>query len=542
MPDTHLGKLASWLLSCAIALCPSDVRPWGDAMLAELRHIQGGWAILSWAVGGVSVLVTQVLVSLFRGPNRGGALLPAPPVFVKEGPMRKVIPLLAGVSVAVSCLFLLAPSFRQGMEISLGIWRAGFDNGASYEQSLLELAAQARKQHDAEVMAFVALRLRGTSDSDELADEVVKLNPQLTWVYSMYPDSDRLTADAEVRKRKLEAWDPQNAVPYLMEANLIFDRKCREQKWRDCGFGFVKDDPRWPELMAAAFRAPNYDSYLARRLDLDRAVMRRLHLHDPLLFMTVGWIPYGAGHIRIYAEHLLDSAKDFEAKGDLSEASKLYSSVAHFCQLVQTEGQTDFERMSVTAFQLEAYRRMQTLAERSGNLAESNLLSYEIQQLNRQRVRRGERQEAFDAYRWVGAIVQASFLVVVFSAGLTLLWAGSKLSRRFIGRLRTGYWPSLFSWAATVGATGLLFGTLTLYLSYQPYAGIFNEFMASTGAGQFRSLGHVWSLMWPAGWLQPLSDDLRVYFWYAFIGFATCVLIFVLGRMLRKDLRLPAAG
>jgi hypothetical protein len=70
MPETLLHRLAACLLRAGIRLAPGEAREWGNAMLGELRHIEGNWAAAAWALGGAGVLAKQALVA-FLLPARG---------------------------------------------------------------------------------------------------------------------------------------------------------------------------------------------------------------------------------------------------------------------------------------------------------------------------------------------------------------------------------------------------------------------------------------------------------------------------------------
>lgn len=544
MADTSVRKLASRLLSSMAALSPPDVRVWAEAMNSELHHVQGEWEALFWAMGGMRVLMISTLICWIRKKRRGIPVSSARFADLKDSPVRRLARFLGWAAVAISFLLLLAPSLRQGISTSVASLHSALDNGASSEQFMLKLGAEAREQHDAAGMAFVALHVQGSSDRNEMESEAVKLNPHLMWIYAMQSDPTFASAGIRDSIRRLEAWDPENAVPYLVEADLIFAEKCREHNYRSCGFQLVENDRRWHQLMAEAFHARKYDSYLARRLDLDRSVMRRWRLHDPLLVFNGYWTGYGAQSIRLYAEYLLELGRRFAAGRDFNQAYKAYSAVAHFCEMVQAEGQTDFERMVVVTPQLEAYRRLQTLAELRGDLAESDLLAYEIRQLQRQLREIKETSAASGAFRVLAVIVQVATFIVLISLGMILFWLiGKCVLRSFSGSAMPG-WRFLCSLMGMVGVMGLLFGLLTLYLSYQPYSEAFKNFMESKGTSQFRTFHFIFATFWVLpGAMERVwySHVLGVYFWSGFIAIGTGLVILVLGRMIKKGLTLGAA-
>lgn len=537
MPDTRVRKLALRLLTSVAALSSPGARIWAQAMIAELRHVQGEWEAFSWAIGGSGALLLRTIFSVFTKQKDD---LPTPSAtsgIMKTAPARKATGLLGGVAVAVSMLFFLAPSLRQGMAISINGLHALFDNGTSREHFLLKLAAEARMQNDAAGLAFAALRLQDGPVRNKLEDEVVKKDPRLTWVYAIHRNFSLQPLGAQDRIARVEAWDPHNAVPYLLDADLIFAQECRNNNFHDCGLRLVANNPRWRGVMAAAFGATEYDSYLARRLDLDRDVMRRYHLRDPLLVLDASLIPYGAESVRLYAEYILNSGKEFEAGGDLNQASEAFSSVARFSEMVRSNAQTDFERMAVAAPQLAAYRSLQAIAEKRGDTTESSLLTYDIGQLQRVLPEMKETGKSVTVFRWLAEIVQTSAFVVIVSLVLVLFWGLAKMA---LPISVNHAWRLLFQTVGALGTIGILFGSLALYLSYHPYAEVFKDFMEARGVSQFRNFRLIFTSFWAfPGAMERLwySRMPAIYFWYGFIAFAVVLLAFVLERMIRKSLK-----
>lgn len=62
-PDKRQGgtprKWARALLRWALRIAPANSREWAEAMLAELDYVEGDWAALWWALGGVTVLAQR---------------------------------------------------------------------------------------------------------------------------------------------------------------------------------------------------------------------------------------------------------------------------------------------------------------------------------------------------------------------------------------------------------------------------------------------------------------------------------------------------
>ena len=59
-PKSALRRAAQSLLGLAMHLVPENGRDWAAAMLHELDFVEGDWAALWWAVGGVTVIARQL--------------------------------------------------------------------------------------------------------------------------------------------------------------------------------------------------------------------------------------------------------------------------------------------------------------------------------------------------------------------------------------------------------------------------------------------------------------------------------------------------
>jgi hypothetical protein len=236
MPVDYPRRVAGLLLRFAIWIAPHDTLDWGYGMLSELNHVQGDWAALIWAMGGARVLAKHVLLSVILPGRNRHTVSSAGELFAKEGSMRKTTLAIIGVCAVASFLFFLAPVFRQTLQVSLVQWHdllhvhLVLDNQAS-DPGLEELARKAEQNHDAEGLAFVAVRDGNDSESARLAEEAVHLDPSLTWVYAVVAVLHPGLSEIDRWVPELERWDPQNGLPYFIVAEKIdldqVDRKNR---------------------------------------------------------------------------------------------------------------------------------------------------------------------------------------------------------------------------------------------------------------------------------------------------------------------------
>src|SRR4029077_20325554 len=171
----------------------------------------------------------HAIVALILPGTHRRTVSTASELFSKETPMRKTTLGVTGACVIASLLFFLAPVFRQAFRVSLAQWHdvLHIDKrwlGHGPDPALDALARKAEQNHDAEALAFVAVRTANQDNQSEavrLADEAVHLDSNLTWVYgviaaqySSFPQFDRWVSD-------LKKYDPQNAFPYFIVAEKI---------------------------------------------------------------------------------------------------------------------------------------------------------------------------------------------------------------------------------------------------------------------------------------------------------------------------------
>ena len=133
---------------------------------------------------------------------------------------------LPGVATAILLLLAISsfalPGMRQGMVAIFDTWN--FSRSYLGAAHLQKMGAEAEQNRDASTLAFVAMRLPANSpEKVRWANLATSLDPALTWVYfQMQDERERPDANFSERIARLEKWDPDNAVPYLMEAQQSF--------------------------------------------------------------------------------------------------------------------------------------------------------------------------------------------------------------------------------------------------------------------------------------------------------------------------------
>ena len=369
MLDAHLRHSATTLLKLAIRIAPPDTRDWGQAMMSELHYVEGPWAAAMWALGGSSVLAREALVSLVI-PHGRGEYIPDGGLFAKSRTLRNAALSLSAAVVLAALLFFAAPPFRQAFRVAMTPWYRAYQFASGNAQpGLVDLARRAEAQHDAEGLAFCAVRLQDPVQSARLAEEAVNLDSNLVWVYSilagLHPDLPQAGAWVE----KLERSDPRNALVFLNAAEAINPKPLYEGKFAALT---PEQQQKWQRAMTAAFAAPKFDDYLDRLTQLDRRVAQRFDYNDPydlesrLLLVET---QYAFENAVRYAGALLDTGAALEAKGDRKRAREQYWRVARFGQLVDSQGRTEIEHRMGTALQGMAYRQFHVSYQREGDAA-----------------------------------------------------------------------------------------------------------------------------------------------------------------------------
>jgi hypothetical protein len=542
--ETYLRRVAGSLLRLALKVAPQDSVVWGQAALAELNYVKGDWPALAWAFGGAVVLTKRAMLSLILPGRRRTAISSKPEIFAKEGPMRKATLAAVGACAVASLLFFLAPVFRQAFQASLAQWHglADFTPYADRRPSpeLEAVAGLAEQNHDAEGLAFVAMRHPKESESARLADEAVQLDSNLTWVYAVVAMSYPTLPQIERWVPKIEQLDPENALPYFIVAEAIdIDQGLHDKVPKKTS----DESPAWKKAMASAFQSPKLDNYLDRLKALDRRVILRYGFDD--LYQALdnpGWFllpSYSAWDSCRYAELVLQSGETLEARRDLTGARDRYLAVARFSQMTTPAGVLLlYGKVNIPQ---EAYKRLQAFSEKDGLQEQARLYASLAAQAERAKendwIVRQNRFGDSDVTRWSANLVKTSGAAMFLCAGILLTCFVHvirkrqflKPNSRGLGRITTAF--------GIGGAVGLLLSSATLYTTYRPYAEIFQGYLHSGDESQLPLLSsfldHTWVLLGSEGFY----GDVRVYFWFAVSALCVLALLLAVITFVVKHLR-----
>jgi hypothetical protein len=527
IPVAYPRRIASLLLRFGIWIAPHDTLDWGHGMLSELNHVQGNWAALLWSLGSAGVLAKHALLSLIF-PSRNRPTIPSGgDLFSKEGPMRKPALAITAACVIASLLFFVAPVFRQAFRVSLLPWQIVFKTDyRSLSPELQSIVKKAEQDRDAEALAIVAFRHPQSSEGARLADEAVRLDPKLIWVYAIVAVRGPSLPEIDRWVPALERFDPQNALPHLITAEKIDI----EQVLRENVPHHAEDEPpAWKSAMAAAFESARLDTYSSQRKELDRRVLGRYHVGDPELIAGDAWFyglpSYGFSDSYRYAELVLATAQVHESQGDTKAASDKYLAIAHFGKLLGPDFSARFEQTQ------QAYTRLSALAAKSSRPAEAAfyefLASQERQTMAQESSSRYRRFNGNQVARWDADLGRRSGAVMLLSCALLVATLFAVLLRSRSLRL-SSLRPGRLAIALGVSSSAALFvSSVVLRLIYQPYFEISQHFVRDgdeTGLTNLRDfLGHAYAPI-GSGWLNP-RQDYSSYFWFAVIVFCALALL-----------------
>src|SRR5215831_2994108 len=274
-PARSIPRVCQYLLRQSIKLYPPEQRFWGHAAAAEARALPSQLSMVRWTWGAVWVAVRAGLARLLSCPSD---FFLGTNSFLRLS-WRSLSPLVLVLSLSM----FLVPEFRQALKTTTSMWIAGDPDPGLPPRTFQKLQKRAEQEHDAQTLAFLAMRSNDAVTSLRLADQAVALDPGLTWIFA-----GLLFPAASQRVEQLEHWDPENAVPYLRHADFIewSAQAAQKKDQRTILEEMRTGKTKFRALMQRGFAAPRYNSYLDRRLRLDREVMRKQGIAEPMLLLS----------------------------------------------------------------------------------------------------------------------------------------------------------------------------------------------------------------------------------------------------------------
>jgi hypothetical protein len=449
------------------------------------------------------------------------------PVWQQNGilsPRRPVVWIALILSLALFGLF----GFRQALgTLSVAFAKDPWADRLLSARSLSKIERQALTQGDSRVLAFVALHHPDINEAAGAAEKAIALDERLTWISARFAQAHPPEFDPAPWITRLKRWDPDNAFPYLLEADQAFHPRSFAGAWERRGAVLappraiaVESDFRL--LMEKAFAAPRYDSYGAQRFELDHAVLQQLGWDRPrLLMIAVQSQPIpNLQAIRTYAGYLVvDLGESAEKAGRTQEAFAEYQAAAQFGGRM-LEVTSLIERRIGMAIRQQAYEHLVPLLLQQGRTAEAALLEASLTDVRDTFAAKAAERNwgELAAERAASLVLFSGVLVVVLGlpAAAWLLAVVVLRWRDSASRLLNG-----FASVAGLAPPALLLSGLWFYSAYYPFVRHIKQFESAEQL--MRDLLPFWdSLTWMNG-----GFGLHMLIWPA----VSCAVVATLGAI-----------
>jgi hypothetical protein len=498
-----------------VALWPADSRDWALAMQAELIEMESTQESLQWLAGGIMSLGkawwNQVVYG-WKGDEKEPSTVKTP------GPVALAL------AVAALIAFFMVPSVHEGFSAVVNSWQSYSDpHQADYQR----MAREAEANHDAKTLAFVGSRMGNLQENARVMNEAVEMDPSFAWIYVRGSDSRYLFThfpQSQGWMQKLEAIDPDNAVPYLKEASMRESEILRQSNYQ-FSLNNVLSDPQWRAAMEKAFATSKYDSYYDRAIALQQYELKAHNLTEPQ-DVARGIAEYYSGGIfeaQKYSEYLLRQAKEAQQKGDAATASRLAWSVAQFADRARANMHNEVARGTVEGMLYSASVILIPLETAAGHTETAKLLTIEKEGYEKKLAARVPYRTPY-IYRplnTTGIALQFAGLGMVLFGGLILLSIAFLLVARFAQALREG---AFYRWACNCGRfgpAGFAAATVLMAALYAPYLDHLQDFLAGArDTGTLQSLAEMASFIsaTPALIFNPMNVSTHLfYFWTALL-------------------------
>lgn len=448
-------------------------------------------------------------------------------------------PLAFALAIAALAAFILMPSVHEGVSAVAGSWHPFT---VAHLAEFQQMAREAEANHDAKTLAFLSTRMNSLDENIRLTEEAVSMDPSLKWLYvkgGAYWYSYNHVADKRGWIQILVASDPDNAVVYLAEAS-IRENEIRMENNYQAAKEKTLNDPVWRTAMEKAFAAPHYDSYYGKSIELQRSMLKAHNLRQPQDIARGIYEYYSSGLFvsQMYANSLLDQARQAKQKGDAASAIHLAWSVAQFAERARANVHNVYALGTVDAMFFAASETLQPLETSAGHADVAKLLAIENENISRKRAEKSrERMPYFYGHLETTSVaLQAAGLGVILLGWMVVISAFYLLAARFVPLLRE---RKLYRWACICGRfapAGLIAAVVLMAATFAPYlenvqnyfSGMHDQATLQALVGMEDSLYQV-----PSRILSPMNNSMYLaYFWLAVLTFTVIVAILFLTRRL----------
>jgi len=435
----------------------------------------------------------------------------------------------------LSLSFFFLPEFRQGLQApafaALELRWLELP-GELTQGQIADRAREAEQKRDARGVAFGALIHRDERERIRLAQVAADLDKELTWVLWSPPlPKEDPKGGAQIAAR-LQAWDPDNAIPYLYQGEQIYAAEKLSRFNAPEQVIKLADQTAWREAMAKAFAAPRYDSYTARRFEFERTMLRQYGWDRPVvaLYLVASMPIPSLLNARQYARLLIELAKEAVEAKRLDEAAKDYWQVAHFGERMQVHGVSLIEKLIGEALQQMAYVPLIPLLQQQGRREEATSLQFVLDQMHLQQgIRRGKDPIAKSSnYTWYAMLVFICAGLVMAFGALTVITVLYVNAKRWIRPQHHGRLFQLMTVAENYAPVLLFLACLGLYICNFPFGQNFKHYM--TASGEIHDLEPFIYNVFPVPIAVPYQNQLPIanpflpLAWYALGGLILAVI------------------
>lgn len=483
-----------------VRVWPAETRDWGLAFEAEFSAIETHGAAISWLIGGVMLFLREWWKHLWRvlGRPLGANAEQSQGSFTKHYSRLPRTPLWLMLLIMLSsAALLLHPEVWQ----ALGSLRSVYSH-TEWEPSQWSSVKKLRKistsNRDPQLLALLSLLSNDEEERMRLSEEAIEKDSSLTWLdyeQSLLPMSNLSQQHylPAARLDRLLKWDPQNAVPHLLAAEVIskparsdaFDALTRGQT----GAAWEKSsaqDPKWISEMNAAFSVPKYDSYTAQTTELVQSASSKFAVRDPdiALFVLSRKRIMQFDVVRAYSNILMERGAVLEKAGDKNSSIAVYSQVLQFAQRMLLGRTIPSEEYFAQGIGEQACEKLEALYQLDGRKDAASLVAFQLAKWRAERdpkllrdVPLHYRQAQWNSIAWSGLLINLGGLALLIAGPLALLSFLYVYWRRKISlqdRGRIDFWASIFA----DGAPWLLLAScMLIYFAYHPYARVCEAFM-----------------------------------------------------------------